>query len=222
MNKAMLFDDLVMKCPYTCVSSANNGYGCLHPQQEEKAVHGQFTEGLCYCFSCPLGHAAEQEDYDDEEYKKDIDWSEFFDEGEDADIGEDEFIIVRENLLKIDLSKVTTKSCFRIDYDKEEDKFLLAIVYKEKDVEVISKFDDYESTLKKCEEYQSALPLEMEVIAAALIARIDLMDDDDKEALVQGVEAAKDYGCANDLHESEHKTYEAIIKERRESDEEKL
>jgi len=39
--------------------SANNGYNCRHPDQEQ--VHDGV--GMCYCWGCPLGYEADEEDF---------------------------------------------------------------------------------------------------------------------------------------------------------------
>lgn len=47
--------------------SVNNGYNCNHKEQEEiETVNGQRI-GSCYCFSCPLGNEADEEDFKDME-----------------------------------------------------------------------------------------------------------------------------------------------------------
>lgn len=44
--------------------SANNGYNCCHPKQEEVYTDDETGKetGCCYCWSCPLGYAPSVED----------------------------------------------------------------------------------------------------------------------------------------------------------------
>lgn len=43
---------------------ANSGYNCKHPSQKEiYEEHGEKV-GLCYCFSCPLGKMATEDDFE--------------------------------------------------------------------------------------------------------------------------------------------------------------
>lgn len=66
-RKAVLFDQFAYECKYfDGESDANNGYGCDHPEQEEK----EDDLGCCFCFSCPRGFPADKEDFEN----KDIDW----------------------------------------------------------------------------------------------------------------------------------------------------
>ena len=44
-------DSLCSHCGHFEVSDVNGGYGCKHPDQEEK----EGNKGKCYAFSCPLG-----------------------------------------------------------------------------------------------------------------------------------------------------------------------
>ena len=51
-------------CGYFEGSEVNNGYGCNHPDQEEK--------GKCYAFSCPLSIQPDEKDlkkYSKEDYE---------------------------------------------------------------------------------------------------------------------------------------------------------
>lgn len=66
-------------------SDVNNGYGCTHPEQEEK----QKGKGCCFCFSCPLGTPADEESFEE----PDIDWN----GTEKEDVGEDDYIIIPSN-----------------------------------------------------------------------------------------------------------------------------
>lgn len=82
MRKAVLFDEFAYTCPYAysyedeCI---NGYYNCKHPKQEETETTENKKEiGLCYCFSCPLGIEAEQQDLPDKDspdaIEDDIDW----------------------------------------------------------------------------------------------------------------------------------------------------
>ena len=54
--RALDFDAVYASCPYAADSENNNGYGCSHPKQEATAETEEGEEeGLCYCWSCPLG-----------------------------------------------------------------------------------------------------------------------------------------------------------------------
>ena len=67
-RKAVPFDTFVGGCNYFDGNSdVNNGYGCTHPEQEEK----QKGKGCCFCFSCPLGTPADEESFEE----PDIDWN---------------------------------------------------------------------------------------------------------------------------------------------------
>ena len=60
---AILFEDLEQICPhFNSDVEINGGYGCNHPKQEEKEEKNEVEYGCCYCFSCPLGVEAEQQD----------------------------------------------------------------------------------------------------------------------------------------------------------------
>ncbi len=81
MRKAVLFEEFASHCPYFYSYEKeyiNNYYNCNHPQQEEveEADSGE-SVGKCYCFSCPLGIEAEQEDLED----KAIDWDGLCEDG---------------------------------------------------------------------------------------------------------------------------------------------
>lgn len=85
-RKAVPFDVFVEECEFfDGASEVNNGYGCNHPEQEEK----QHGKGSCFCFSCPLGCPADKESFNE----KDINW----DGTNIEDIGEDDYIIVPVN-----------------------------------------------------------------------------------------------------------------------------
>lgn len=82
-RKAVPFDTFVGGCNYfDSNSDVNNGYGCTHPEQEEK----QKGKGCCFCFSCPLGTPADEESFEE----PDIDWN----GTEKEDVGEDDYIII--------------------------------------------------------------------------------------------------------------------------------
>lgn len=92
MRKAVLFNDFSYQCPYfSNDTDINNGYGCEHPENEK-----ELDEDIarCYCFGCPLGVEAEQEDLTDPVIE--IDWDGLCEDGEVCeceyllvDIGED-------------------------------------------------------------------------------------------------------------------------------------
>ena len=84
MRKAIYFDDFVSQCPYFNGSAdVNNGYGCDHPDQEER----ENDQGKCYCWSCPMGYPADEESLEED----DIEWPDGKPDPED--MGEDEYII---------------------------------------------------------------------------------------------------------------------------------
>jgi hypothetical protein len=86
MRKARYFDSFVADCQYFNGDvEVNNGYGCNHPDQEEK----EDGQGKCYCFSCPLGYPADEESLG----HTNIEW-----EGGKPDpdsMGEDSYIILK-------------------------------------------------------------------------------------------------------------------------------
>ncbi len=91
MKKAVLFDEFSLQCPYfysyekECI---NNYYNCKHPKQEEtKESESGEKIGMCYCFSCPLGIEAQQEDFNNGE----IDWDGLCEDGE---VSECEYLLV--------------------------------------------------------------------------------------------------------------------------------
>lgn len=91
MRKTVLFEEFASRCPYFYSYEKeyiNNYYNCNHPQQEEaeEADSGE-SVGKCYCFSCPLGIEAEQEDSED----KTIDWDGLC---EDGMVYEGEYLLV--------------------------------------------------------------------------------------------------------------------------------
>lgn len=46
---------------------ANSGYNCNNPAQKEVYEEHGKKVGLCYCFSCPLGHMATEDDFKNKE-----------------------------------------------------------------------------------------------------------------------------------------------------------
>ena len=96
-RKAIPFDMFAGNCKYfDSDADVNNGYGCSHPEQEEK----QEGKGCCFCFSCPLGVPADEESFEE----PDIDW----DGTEKEDVGEDDYIIVPVEPEKMSLEKDKT------------------------------------------------------------------------------------------------------------------
>jgi hypothetical protein len=75
--------ELVTRCGYfTSETPVNNGYGCWHPDQEERRGDGP---GSCYSFSCPLAAALSTHEpgdvalmraagYEDDEWSNDDDF----------------------------------------------------------------------------------------------------------------------------------------------------
>jgi len=89
MLKAANFDSFAYACPFfTTELWVNNGYGCRHPEQEEKCDDRDGNEGgCCYCWSCPIGIEADSEDLSN----PDIDWDGLCSEDE---VAESEYILV--------------------------------------------------------------------------------------------------------------------------------
>ena len=71
-RKVARFDEFAHVCSYfTTEYEVNNGYGCLHPKQEETDPDEKGIErGKCYCWSCPLGIEPDEEDFENPE----VDW----------------------------------------------------------------------------------------------------------------------------------------------------
>lgn len=99
MLKAVVFDEFASQCPYFYSyekEQINNYYNCKHPEQEEteKSESGEQI-GKCYCFSCPLGIEAEQEDLTNKNHpdaaKDEIDWDGLCEDGE---VAEGEYLLV--------------------------------------------------------------------------------------------------------------------------------
>ena len=108
-RKAVPFDTFVGGCDYfDSNSDVNNGYGCTHPEQEEK----QKGKGCCFCFSCPLGTPADEESFEE----PDIDWN----GTEKEDVGEDDYIIIPSNCeLEFSGGECKNEKCFEISRSKE-------------------------------------------------------------------------------------------------------
>lgn len=82
MKKAVLFEEFSACCQFFD-SDAAGGYGCKHKQQENGAEAAR-----CFCWSCPLGIEAEQEDLTENGA---IDWDGLCEDGE---VAESEILIV--------------------------------------------------------------------------------------------------------------------------------
>lgn len=104
---ATSFDVFAAACPFSHYfgdGEINNGYNCCHPKQEcseefETKNGKMVTVGSCYCFSCPLGTEASDDDFLNEDgtlCESDIDWdgAEQGWNGEKEWIGEGEFMLV--------------------------------------------------------------------------------------------------------------------------------
>ena len=50
--------------------SANNGYNCRHPEQEQMHFENGKEIGLCYSWSCPCGIEPDEEDFKNPEIDK--------------------------------------------------------------------------------------------------------------------------------------------------------
>ena len=89
MLKAVSFDEFSWVCPYAYSyedEKINNYYNCNHPKQREtETVKSKEEIGLCYCFSCPLGIEAEQQDLTDktnpDAIQDEIDWDGLCEDG---------------------------------------------------------------------------------------------------------------------------------------------
>ena len=121
-KKAVLFEHFAFNCPYfDGRANVNNGYGCTHPAQEEQhepnnSIYSSNskTTGCCYCFSCPLGIEAEEEDLNSLQ----IDWDGLCEYGV---VEESEYLLV--NCTK-DATDDERKALFEYDcymhrYDKK-------------------------------------------------------------------------------------------------------
>ena len=96
MRKVVLFEDFAYQCPFfNSDTDANNGYGCNHPYQMETQEWDGKEIGCCFCFSCPLGIEAEQEDLTDRNHpdaiKDEIDWDGLCEDGE---VTEGDYLLV--------------------------------------------------------------------------------------------------------------------------------
>lgn len=89
MLKAATFDEFAFACPFfTSQPWVNNGYGCKHSMQAEQRQDSEGNVGgCCYCWSCPIGIEAEQEDFSN----PNIDWDDLCAEGE---VAESEYILI--------------------------------------------------------------------------------------------------------------------------------
>ena len=118
---AASFDAFSFICPYfTTKPWVNNGYGCIHPDQEERRHDGEGNEcGACYLSSCPLGHSADADDLNN----PDIDWG---GDKPDADDVSGEYIIVRTDNAASDAERTAADQYLRYinrySEKKEDDK----------------------------------------------------------------------------------------------------
>ena len=95
MLRAVLFNEFSYQCPYAYTFGKgyiNGGYNCKHSKQREVenvGYNGKKKCGCCYCFSCPLGIEAEQQDLTEKTSPDaicdEIDWDGFCENGEVAD-----------------------------------------------------------------------------------------------------------------------------------------
>lgn len=100
-RKAVLFDEFSYQCPYFYTfgeGDINGGYNCKHPEQREivgVGKNGKKKCGCCYCFSCPMGIEAEQQDLTDKNspdaIRGEIDWDGLCEGGE---VTEGEYLLV--------------------------------------------------------------------------------------------------------------------------------
>ena len=64
-------NDLAQRCGYFYNAYiendviCNSGYNCKHPWQKETYEEKGIKVGMCYCFSCPLGRMATEDDFKD-------------------------------------------------------------------------------------------------------------------------------------------------------------
>ncbi len=86
MRKAVLFDEFACCCKFFN-SKTQDGYGCTHPDQTMTRLEDDRKTGRCFCWSCPLGIEAEQEDLG----RTDIDWDGLC---EDDEVAEAECLLV--------------------------------------------------------------------------------------------------------------------------------
>lgn len=88
MRKAVVFDEFAANCPFFIFDTeVNNGYGCAHPEQQDKVEESGKEVGRCFCHTCHLGIEAEQEDLEE----KEIDWDGLCEDGE---VTEGELLLV--------------------------------------------------------------------------------------------------------------------------------
>lgn len=101
MRKAVLFEVFAYQCPFSYAfgkGNINNGYNCKHPEQEnveDVGYRGKKKCGCCFCFSCPLGIEAEQQDLTDKSHpdaiQDEMDWDGLCEDGE---VLEGEYLLV--------------------------------------------------------------------------------------------------------------------------------
>jgi hypothetical protein len=84
MAEPLPLNELVERCGYfTSDTKVNNGYGCLHPENESR--EGGAKVGSCYSFSCPVAGALSTNEprdveimrvagYEEDEWSDDGDW----------------------------------------------------------------------------------------------------------------------------------------------------
>lgn len=114
MRKAVLFDTFANQCDFfNSDDEETNGYGCKHPNQEDDG---------CYCFCCPLGIEAEQQDLTDKNHpdtiQDEIDWDGLCEDGE---VTEGEYLLVNigENATDEEKQAVYNYDRYMHRYDKE-------------------------------------------------------------------------------------------------------
>lgn len=94
MRKAVLFEVFAFRCPYSDTENYD-GYACNHPEQREKETIDGKEVGCCFCFTCPLGIEAEQQDLTDRDdpdaIKDEIDWD---GSCEDGVVPDEEYLLV--------------------------------------------------------------------------------------------------------------------------------
>lgn len=89
MLRAVVFEEFAFVCQFFN-GDTKVGYGCNHPSQLETEVNNGKRIGYCYCFSCPLGIEAEQQDLT-AAIQKEIDWDGLCEDGE---IDEGEYLLI--------------------------------------------------------------------------------------------------------------------------------
>ena len=97
MRKVVDFDIFSSVCPYfTSQYDVNNYYGCTHPEQTEICEDKNGIErGCCYCQSCPLGVAPDENDINNPEVDLDgLIYDDFVDENGDFIEDSGDYIII--------------------------------------------------------------------------------------------------------------------------------